>query len=307
VRSLDVRADEEGNVVRCGAELVALSEVLYLRSFAGGIVVVGLAALAALALLPLRQSAAPVHPLTPTVVAAALLVVAAPVAACRPRRLYGALRRRRGAQLAVVALAAALVAYPLRSELWWPSCALLMLLATVVPLGRALGYCLLVLAVNLGAHLLAGDLGETPPVAIVGLWIGDVFWVTTAAVFSDRIAAYVLHLNAIHARRRPAPRRVSSWAPREPQQDRATAPAPPALPASRPPDETDGTLRRLTARQLQVVALLADGLRYDEVAACLSISVRQVERHVAVAVARLGLRNANELVTVAVAHGIVPR
>lgn len=55
-----------------------------------------------------------------------------------------------------------------------------------------------------------------------------------------------------------------------------------------------------------MVALLADGLRYREVAACLSISVRQVQRHVANAVTRTGLRNANELVTVAVFEGLVP-
>jgi DNA-binding CsgD family transcriptional regulator len=67
-----------------------------------------------------------------------------------------------------------------------------------------------------------------------------------------------------------------------------------------------GAIDRLTARQLQVVALLADGLRYREVAACLSISARQVQRHVAQAAARLGVRGAYELVAIAVAEGMVP-
>ena len=52
--------------------------------------------------------------------------------------------------------------------------------------------------------------------------------------------------------------------------------------------------------------MLADGLLYQEIAACLSISTRQVQRHVAQAVRRLGVRNANELVAVAVATGLVP-
>jgi DNA-binding CsgD family transcriptional regulator len=67
-----------------------------------------------------------------------------------------------------------------------------------------------------------------------------------------------------------------------------------------------GVLDRLTARQLQVVALLADGLRYREVAACLAISVRQVERHVAHAIARLGVRSVYEVVAAAVSEGMVP-
>jgi DNA-binding CsgD family transcriptional regulator len=70
--------------------------------------------------------------------------------------------------------------------------------------------------------------------------------------------------------------------------------------------EASAAIDCLTARQLQVVALLADGLRYREAAACMSISPRQVQRHVANAVARTGLRNANELVAVAVSEGLVP-
>ncbi|MDQ3811753.1 MAG: hypothetical protein M3336_15840, partial [Chloroflexota bacterium] len=43
------------DLVRCGAELVGLSERFYGGVFIGGVVFVGLAALAALALLPLRR------------------------------------------------------------------------------------------------------------------------------------------------------------------------------------------------------------------------------------------------------------
>lgn len=65
-------------------------------------------------------------------------------------------------------------------------------------------------------------------------------------------------------------------------------------------------MRGPTARQTQVAALLADGLHYSEAAACLSISERQVQRHVAEAVARLDINNVYELVAIVVAQGIVP-
>jgi len=61
----------------------------------------------------------------------------------------------------------------------------------------------------------------------------------------------------------------------------------------------------LTRRQLEVLALLADGLRYSEVAACLSISTRQVQRHAAQAVERGGAVNLCQLVAMAIDHGVI--
>jgi len=55
---------------------------------------------------------------------------------------------------------------------------------------------------------------------------------------------------------------------------------------------------RLTSRQREVVALLADGLRYREIAQRLDLSERQVGRHVANAIERLGVVSAAELVAV---------
>lgn len=61
-----------------------------------------------------------------------------------------------------------------------------------------------------------------------------------------------------------------------------------------------------TARQLEVVDLLARGLRYREVASRLSISEGQVQRHVSHAVARSGARGVYDLVATAIATGLVP-
>jgi DNA-binding CsgD family transcriptional regulator len=321
-------------LVRSGAEIVGLSERFYGGIFLALVVFVGLASLAALVLLPLRQPAASGGPPIAGVVGAALLIIAAPVAVRRAGALYRALRRSTALQLGVVLYAAALVAVvlPLKSQLWWPSCTLLMLLAIVSSLPRVLVYCLVVLGANLFAHLAVGDLHRTSPVTIIGLWIGYVLWSATVAGVTDQLAAHLLRLNATSSASPIAARRVVAWEP-ELAADPAPAEAgeltssaqgdpgaaqsegsttvmragvpPTASPASNSPARA--RLDRLTARQLQVVALLADGLRYREVAACLSISEGQVQRHVARAVERLGVRSAAELVTTAVAEGMVPR
>lgn len=61
----------------------------------------------------------------------------------------------------------------------------------------------------------------------------------------------------------------------------------------------------LTARQLQVLELLAAGLRYSEVAAELSISARQVQRHAAQAVERSGAINVCQLIAVTIGEGLI--
>jgi DNA-binding CsgD family transcriptional regulator len=67
----------------------------------------------------------------------------------------------------------------------------------------------------------------------------------------------------------------------------------------------DGSIRRLTVRQLEVVALLAEGLRYGEVATQLSMSARQVQRHAVQAVERAGAVNVCHLVALAVEASVI--
>ena len=61
----------------------------------------------------------------------------------------------------------------------------------------------------------------------------------------------------------------------------------------------------LTGRQLEVLELLATGLRYSEVAVRLSISTRQVQRHAAQAVERAGAVNLCQLVAIAIEQGVI--
>src|SRR5688572_2675286 len=103
-----------------GAELAALAERFCLRAFAAGAFFCGAAAVSALVMLPLRDSAVPVGWSTPTVVLTALVAIAAFVVAWLPTPVYRALCRRPELELVPVILAAAMLAYPLRSELWWP-------------------------------------------------------------------------------------------------------------------------------------------------------------------------------------------
>ena len=291
---------ETGGPLR-GPELVEVSEDYYGGVFLGAIVFVSLASIFALALMPTRNSAPSSLPPV-TVVLAALIVVAAPFALRYAAPLYRLLRRRQRLELVIVAVAAALVAYPLRSELWWPSCGLLMLLAMLAPLPRALAYCFAVLLANLVAHVVAGDLDETPAVAIIGLWIGLVFWTTMFGVITDRLASEALRSNMPDDEDAPAgPVRVQATV--EVQQPAADVGG-----TSRPVPVVDPArvANRLTARQLQVAVLIASGVRYRDIAACLSISERQVQRHVGDAIRRLRVKSAGELAAVIVNLGIVP-
>lgn len=292
------------DLVRCGAELVELSERFYRGVFIGAVIFVSLASIAALALLPTRNSVGSDGPPV-TVALAVLLIAVAPLAISRALPLYRLLRREPRLELVVLMLATALLVYPLRSELWWPACGLLMLLAVIAPLRRALIYCLAALLANVAAHVVAGDLTEAPPVAIIGLWIGLVFWTATFGLITDRLAATILRLNVSAPLQTPGPIRVTAWSPDLASAQSNAAHDPAVATTEKETPMTAGT-GRLTGRQLQVVALLADGLRYRDIAACLSVSERQVQRHVSNAISRIGVSSTVELVALAVADGMVP-
>jgi DNA-binding NarL/FixJ family response regulator len=61
----------------------------------------------------------------------------------------------------------------------------------------------------------------------------------------------------------------------------------------------------LTPRELQVLKLVAEGHRSDEVAELLGISPRTVERHRSSLLAKLGMRDRVELTRYAIRRGLV--
>ncbi len=102
----------------------------------------------------------------------------------------------------------------------------------------------------------------------------------------------------------------------DPDRPPAPPPAPPPAVTPAPADARREASARdpaalqgpghLTARQLQVVALLADGLRAEDVAARLGLTTSSVYRHVERAKERAGVRTRGELVAIAVRETIVP-
>lgn len=296
-----------------GAALVALSERFSQALFGGALCFVGVSTLTAAAFLPLRDSSVDGHPPLSAVGASLAVLALVGLALRHIGAVYRTLRLHPRFELLAVAVAALLlsVASPLRNELWWPACAILMLLATQAPVRRALAYCLLVLLANFTAHVVSGSINHISTVGIVGLWIGLPFWTTMAAIIPERMRSFILRLNTM--RMSPPPERVHAWPTEEHSRDR-----PPldddGADAAQLQHRSDGMARtapasvtsRMTDRQLQVVAMLADGLRYREIAECLSISPGQVHRHVANAVTRTGARSVNELVALAVAEGALP-
>ncbi|WP_310598758.1 response regulator transcription factor [Desulfobulbus sp.] len=73
---------------------------------------------------------------------------------------------------------------------------------------------------------------------------------------------------------------------------------------NRPQGETEGGLARLTARQREVLQLIAEGRSVKEAAAVLGISTRTVEFHKYSMMEALGLKSSAELMRFAVEHGI---
>jgi DNA-binding NarL/FixJ family response regulator len=70
--------------------------------------------------------------------------------------------------------------------------------------------------------------------------------------------------------------------------------------------ETRANPAGLTARQLEVLALLAEGLTNAEIAARLVVSIRTVDHHVAAVLARLGVDTRRAAGRRAADMGILP-
>jgi DNA-binding CsgD family transcriptional regulator len=116
-------------------------------------------------------------------------------------------------------------------------------------------------------------------------------------------ARFVLNLHRLeqeqHHEERLPPVRVENLAPRPPTRaTRFTAPR------RRLNGDTRASL--LTSRQLEVALLARDGLREGEIAACLGISVRQVERLLHDARERAGAATTSELVVLLVTGRLAP-
>ncbi|BEL08197.1 response regulator transcription factor [Actinoplanes sichuanensis] len=71
------------------------------------------------------------------------------------------------------------------------------------------------------------------------------------------------------------------------------------------PERPAGALRRLTPREVEVLALIGNGLANDEIAAALVISVKTVKTHITHLLAKLSARDRAQLVIAAFNAGLV--
>ena len=74
-----------------------------------------------------------------------------------------------------------------------------------------------------------------------------------------------------------------------------------------PRPATQANPQGLTPRQLEILLLLAEGLRNPEIAARLSTTPKTIEHHVSAVLAKLHARSRAEAVRVACQLGVVPQ
>ena len=283
-------------------ELVELAERVYRGFFGAGLLVASIATGYATLLGALQPRDGRV-----TGIAVCLVLLAGQLLALYWRgRLYPILRRQPWLVL-WPALAVGIGAWATGShnqQLFYVLAILLGVLGAALPL-RIVGLASLVAAAGMAApHIASGS--WTIGVAVAAGLLPPLFW-----LIMEQFARFMLRLQQAHGRplhRRS--KRVHVWV------DRPSRPAtaPEAKDAGQQPDpRTDGGVETalyddgLTARQLEVLFLCAEGLTHDEIGDCLQIGAVQVGRHLKKARRRIPVATNAELVAWAVVRGMIPR
>ena len=280
-----------GEVECGGAPLVHLAEAFYVRILATTCAMAAVGCGLALWFATLERGV----PRASTVAFVAAAAAFCAVGITRPHALYVRLRARVGLQIspAVLASLALLLDGP-ESQCWWFALPMMWTVCTLASTPIACGASV----VTAGAFLLgtalagaplagAGNTGALPAAVALPAYT------LVARIFIDGFARLTLGghpLVSAALRPRPAPVWVPNLEPAPPKRApgvAATAPIGAAFPRG---------ATRLTARQLEVALLLCDGLRQTEIAECLAISTRQVERLAAGARERVGAATTYELV-----------
>jgi DNA-binding CsgD family transcriptional regulator len=291
-------------LIRNGAELVHLAEELYVRLFR----LVMLLTIAGSALsLWLGGLGPPGGPGVVTFLFAAAGTALATFGLARPRQLYCWLRYNRVHQLAPALLAVAAVSVNgAGSPSWWVALPLLWIVADIGSTVLAVGAALVAAAAYLAATAATGaqlvDHGDAGILAAaVALPINTAVGRLAAEVFARFVLNFhrVQYEQNIAERRRPV--RVDSLAP-TPQSEVAVSRL--GTPTGR--ERRSARTSLLTSRQLEVALLARDGLLEGEIAECLGISVRQVERLLHDARERVGAATTSELVALLVTGRLVP-
>lgn len=264
-----------------GTRVVSLVEGVRFWIFRRCVAVFILVTLLSALLLPYRQAVSGGALTRASIVGGAVAGAAALVLAYS-RASYELLSRSRVAQAVPALLAAALLSLvlPLHSQLWVPACGALCLLALFVPLRRIVVIDLLVLAGNLAAHAIVGDLGDVRPVTVIGLWVGIPFWTILVSIANEWVVDHIFNLCLSQPARNAPPLRVRAWVARALE----------ALSVRSVSSEeaVDRVADRLTLRQKEVMLLLIEGLHNYEIAPLLGIWQEEVSRLISRAVQSAG-------------------
>jgi DNA-binding CsgD family transcriptional regulator len=296
--------------VRSGGEVAGLAEALYLRMFVvalGGMII--MCALVVLSATVRTENA----DFARTAALATGFALLAGLALRAPRPIYFAMRRRPALSLTapVLALLALVTDGVGHSPLSYTAA-----VSTAYPgfvCGRrwALAAATLIAVGAVTAATLHTGWG-----ALNSVGQGSVayfVWALVQAGLAESFARLVMRMPQTQtpaSSRSPAPVPNLAGDPPVAEPEASRESQPDARPASPAPQastsECAPSTARLTARQLQVVALLADGLRADEIAQRLGITTSTVYRYVERAKDRTGVASLGELVALAVREGLVP-
>lgn len=333
--------DRTGPLIKRGAELVHLCEQMHVGMFTLALALLGAAGIFSVPLAqanPLERG----HPLT---LPFSSLATLATISAFRRRRnVYLWLRRNRFRQVLPGLAAAMLVlADGPYSPCWWIATALLLTVTTVSTAGPTLIAGAITAAAYAAGTLLHSKsllpAGDTEYLTVTASLFANPL---IARAVIESFARFVLRLHklereAIEARQ---PIRVRAIVPsdeiarafatppettrgavmtdqiagatatRAGTSDTRSVTSGQAEPSNAPTPYDSSARRqaafRLTARQLEVILLARDGLHQPEIAGCLGISPRQVERHLEQARRRTGALTTAHLVAMLVSERLTP-
>jgi DNA-binding CsgD family transcriptional regulator len=286
-------------MIRSGADLVYLAEEFYLRLFKLSLclTVVGAVLSAWFGTLAGSRASSSLSD-----VFSVLGLAGAAAGLARPPQAYCWLRYSAQHQLVPAGLAAlAVLVNGPDSPSWWMALPLLWIVAVVSSTRLALAAAAVTALAYLVGTLIGGE-------ALIHAGDTGVFPATLALLADTLIARLVVETFARFTLRMHQLEQTAAspplWVPNLASASSSHSQAPKPPPATDPVHPVRSS--RLTARQLEVVLLVRDGLRQSEIALCLGISPRQVERHLHDARIRVGAATTSQLAVMLVTGGLVP-
>ena len=290
-----------GLAVRSGAEVVALTEVLYVRLVVIALLGLQWVSAGAVIIALVRTSEAN---LARTTALAVIISVLAGLALRARVSVYRAMRRRPVLSLAppLIALAALVIDGVSHSPMSYIAAVGVAMTGFVSGRRWALTAAALVSVGAVTAAVLRSGAGALD---LVGQGTSGYFvWALVCSGLAETFVRMTMRLpRASPPAGNQGAVRVPNLAGDPPSTKLTTPTSPTEGDSAQPPAIGDPS--RLTARQLQVVVLLADGLQADDIAERLGISTSTVYRHVERAKERAGVRTRSELVSLAIGEGIV--